>query len=294
MKISREQAATRFQKEISVLGTSDARKNLLREILQEVILCHMKEAGLFEDMAFHGGTSLRLLHRIDRFSEDLDMSLINANGMYDIVAKMKILESSLVKSDFKFEFQNKSKPGKAIQTFSINDSDILTQFTREIGNVVPGEKIKIKFELDVLPSGHQVFTDAQIKSVFCATVKAHDLATCMGQKIHAVLCRSHFYGMDFIKGRDLYDLEWYLEKGVTPNYRNLKECLHRGGPWEKQKLQINKSWVVTEIHKSLQTKDFSVILDDLKPLVDSTIFQVVSSKWSQEYFSNFVQKKIRD
>ena len=289
MKVSREHAAARFQKESSALGSSDARKNLLREILQEVILCHMKEADLFGDMAFHGGTSLRLLHRIDRFSEDLDMSLFSANEKYDIVAKMKTLEASLVSSDFKFEFQNKSKPGKAIQTFYINDSDILIQFMREIGNVVPGEKIKIKFELDVLPSDYQVFTDAQIKSVFSATVKTHDLTTCMGQKIHAVLCRSHFYGMDIIKGRDLYDLEWYLEKGVTPNYRNLGECLHRGGPWEKQKLQINKSWVVTEIHKSLQTKDFSVILDDLKPLVDSTIFQAVSDRWSKNYFSNFVK-----
>jgi predicted nucleotidyltransferase component of viral defense system len=294
MKVSRDQAATRFQKESSVLGSSDARKNLLREVLQEVILCHMKEAGLFEDMAFHGGTSLRLLHRIDRFSEDLDMSLLSANEKYDIATKMKTLESSLVSSGFKFEFQNKSKLGKAIQTFYINDSDILTQFTREIGNVIPGEKIKIKFELDVLPSDHQVFTDSEIKSIFSATVKAHDLTTCMGQKIHAVLCRSHFYGMDIIKGRDVYDFEWYLEKGITPNYANLKECLFRGGPWEKQKLQVNKSWVVTEIHKSLQTKDFSMILDDLKPLVDSTIFQDVSSRWSKDYFSNFVQKKIKD
>ena len=294
MKISREQASARFQKESSTLGSSDARKNLLRETLQEVILCHMKEAGLFEDMAFHGGTSLRLLHRIDRFSEDLDMSLFEANPNYDIVAKMKTLEASLLSSGFRFEFQNKSKVGKAIQTYYINDTDILNQFTREIGNVVPGEKIKIKFELDVLPSDYQVFTDSEIKSVFSATVRAHDLTTCMGQKTHAVLCRSHFYGMDIIKGRDLYDLEWYLEKGVTPNYRNLGECLFRGGPWEKQKLQINKSWVVTEIHKSLQTKDFSVILDDLKPLVDSAIFQAVSGRWNKKYFSELVKDKIKD
>ena len=86
MSISREQATARFQKELSDLVTNDARKNLLREILQEIILCHMKKTDLFEDMAFHGGTSLRLSHRADRFSEDLDMSLLVANANYDIAA----------------------------------------------------------------------------------------------------------------------------------------------------------------------------------------------------------------
>lgn len=294
MKISREQATLRFQKELSGLSTSDARKNLLREILQEVILCHMKEAGLFEDMAFHGGTSLRLLHRIDRFSEDLDMSLLVAKENYDIAAKMKDLETSLVNSEFKLEFQNKSKPTKAIKVFYINDSDILNQFAREIGNVIVGEKIKIKFELDVLPSEDQLFTRSKIASEFSATVKAHDLTTCMGQKIHAVLCRSHFYGMDIIKGRDLYDLEWYLEQGITPNYNNLRECLIRGGPWEKQKLQIDKAWVISEIHKSLQTKSFSTILEDLRPLVDSTIFQSISARWNKSYYSQLVAEKLKD
>lgn len=294
MKISREQATARFQKELPDLGTSDARKNLLREILQEVILCHMKEAGLFEDMAFHGGTSLRLLHRIDRFSEDLDMSLLVANESYDIAAKMRDLEVSLLNSGFRLEFQNKSKPTKAIKVFYVNDSDILNQFAREIGNVIAGEKIKIKFELDVLPSDHQVFADSRVKSTFSVIVKSHDLTTCMGQKIHAVLCRSHFYGMDIIKGRDLYDLEWYLEQGIIPNYNNLRECLIRGGPWEKQKLQIDRAWVVAEIHKSLQTKSFPMILEDLRPLVDSTIFESISARWNKSYYSQLVAEKLKD
>ncbi|MBK7963692.1 MAG: nucleotidyl transferase AbiEii/AbiGii toxin family protein [Bdellovibrionales bacterium] len=293
MRIFRDQVTSRFQNELSNIGSSDARKNLLREILQEVILCHMKEANLFEDMAFHGGTSLRLLHRIDRFSEDLDMSLLFANKSYDLPAKMKRLETSLINSGFNFEFQDKSKPAKAMKVFYINDSDILNQFTREIGNVIVGEKIKIKFELDVLPSDYQQFTHSKIESTFSATVNAHDLTTCMGQKIHAVLCRSHFYGMDIIKGRDLYDLEWYLEKGVAPNYKNLRECLIRGGPWKQQKLQIDRTWVVTEIHKSLQTKDFFMILEDLRPLVDSGVFQSVSARWNKNYYSQLVEKKIK-
>src|SRR5882672_9549235 len=129
MRVSREQATSRFQKELSSLGSSDSRKNLLREILQEITLCHMKEVGLFEEMAFHGGTSLRLLYRIDRFSEDLDLSLLVANEKYDLSVGMKNLETSLVNSGFRLEFQNKTKPANAIKIFYINDSDILNQFS---------------------------------------------------------------------------------------------------------------------------------------------------------------------
>lgn len=292
MKVSKDLATERFKRESAALTTPDAKKNLLREILQETLLCHMKETGFFNDMAFHGGTSLRLLHRIDRFSEDLDMSLFKADASYDLVAKMELLKQSVVTSGFKFEFQNKVKNAKVIKTFYINDTEILAEFSDLIGGSTRGEKIKVKFELDVMPSDHQTFVDSQIQSAFAETVRAHDLQTCMGQKIHAVLCRSHFYGMDIIKGRDLYDLEWYLEKNVRPNYANLQECLFRGGPWEQKKLVIDKSWVIEEFQKSLQTKNFKTILEDLKPLIDSATFRLLSERWGKKYFSDLVETKI--
>ena len=184
-----------------------------------------------------------------------------------------------------------------LTTLRIKNLALVADLTLELRpgcNVITGEKIKIKFELDVLPSTHQVFTDSKVKSEFSAAVKSHDLTTCMGQKIHAVLCRSYFYGMDIIKGRDLYDLEWYLEQSITPNYNNLRECLIRSGPWEKQVLHIDKAWVVTEIHKSLQTKNFSAILEDLRPFVDSTIFQSISARWNKVNYSKLVAKKLKD
>jgi predicted nucleotidyltransferase component of viral defense system len=292
MKVTKSQLIERVQAESKGLS-GDSKKNLLREILQEAILCHMKEVGLFEDMAFHGGTSLRLLHRIDRFSEDLDMSLVTANADYDIASPMEALKKSLLSSEINLEFQDKCKAGNPIKKFFINDSDILSQLSRDIGNVMAGEKIKIKLELDVLPSDHQVFVQAQVQSAFSVTVKAHDLSTCMGQKIHAVLCRGHFYGMDIIKGRDLYDLEWYLEKGIKPNVKNLKECLVRGGPWKDHKLTIDNAWIVNAIQTSVETKDFASILEDLKPLVDSAQFEGVSHRWTKDHFSKLTREKLK-
>lgn len=80
--ITRKQIVERFNIESAGLDETQ-QENLLRELLQEAILCHMKKCGFYEEMAFHGGTSLRILYRIDRYSEDLDFSLIKANENYN-------------------------------------------------------------------------------------------------------------------------------------------------------------------------------------------------------------------
>ncbi len=291
MKVTKAQLIERFQKE-SVNLSADDKRNLIREILQEAILCHMHEVNLFDEMAFHGGTSLRLLHRIDRFSEDLDMSLIKLNKNYDLPAKMEPLKKSLISAGIDLEFQNKCKPHLEIKKFFLNDISLLNLFRDEIGNVIDGEKIKIKFELDISPPDHQEFEMIEIKSLFSAKIKAHNLATCMGQKIHAVLCRGHAYGMDIVKGRDLYDLEWYLANTITPNLNNLSGCLYRLGPWEKQNLNVDITWVKAEISKCLETKDFAAILADVKPLVNSAEYDRISKLWGQSYFSSLSKKLV--
>lgn len=288
MIVTKDTALERFKTESKGLSPNDQR-NLIREILQEVILCHMKDVGLFSDLAFQGGTSLRLLHRIDRFSEDLDLSLITANGKYPFAEKMVVLEKSLNAVGFSFEFQNKIKADNPIKKYFINDVSFLIDFKDQIGNVIDGEKVKIKLELDVEPPDYQQFETRKIQSSFSAEILAHDLNTCMGQKIHAVLCRAQSYGLDIVKGRDLYDLEWYLNQRVKPNFQNLSACLNRMGPWKEQDLKVDASWVITEVDKCLSTKDFNMILADLRPLIPASTFDKVKSKWNLDYFKELIR-----
>lgn len=284
MNVTREQIIARFTQESKGLSSAE-KKNLLREILQETVLCHMKEVNLFDEMAFHGGTSLRLLHRIDRFSEDLDMSLLKANESFDLPTRMESLKKSLSESKIELEFQNKCKLGNPIKVFYINDTALLNQFKDDIGGVIDGEKVKIKFELDILPPDHQEFKLAEIKSTFSAKINAHNLETCMGQKIHAVLCRAQAYGMDIIKGRDLYDLEWYLSKKIKPNLKNLSACLNRIGPWQGLGLDVDHAWIVNEVSHSLKTKNFEAILADVRPLINVKEFERLKKEWTLNYFS---------
>ncbi len=288
MNITKQAAIERFKVESKNLNSGDQR-NLIREILQEAILCHMKYINLFDDLAFHGGTSLRILHRIDRFSEDLDLSLIKPNKKYPLPEKMNALSDSLHKSGFDFEFQNKCKPENPIKKYFINDTSFLNNFKNQLGDVTNGEKIKIKLELDIEPADHQQFEEVEIKSQFSAKINAHNLSTCMGQKIHAVLCRGESYGMDIVKGRDLYDLEWYLNKNIKPNLKNLSACLNRMGPWKEQQLDIDTKWIIAAIEECLSTKNFDSILLDIKPLVNASIFEELKLKWSLNYFNKIIK-----
>jgi predicted nucleotidyltransferase component of viral defense system len=248
----------------------------------------MKQENLFDDFAFHGGTSLRILHRIDRFSEDLDLSLIQADRNYAFPDKMAKLEASLEKAGFTFEFQNKCKPGNPIKKYFINDETLLNEFRVQIGNVIDGEKIKIKLELDVEPAEHQVFETFEIKSQFAVKIFAHDLSTCMGQKIHAVLCRGQSYGLNIVKGRDLYDLEWYLNMGIKPNIKNLSACLDRMGPWKDGRNNVDSDWIKKTVVSCLSSKDLNATLLDVKPLVSRTTFDKLKLRWSHPYFNNLI------
>jgi hypothetical protein len=288
VRITKAQVIDRFLKESQKLSAED-RKNLLRELIQEAVLCHMVEVGLFEDMAFHGGTALRLLHRLDRFSEDLDMSLVRVQKSYDLASRMKLLKKSLSDSGLNLEFHDKCKADNPIKKFWINDSDFFTEYGDYFGDVIPGQKLKIKFELDVEPADHQAFETLAIQSHFAGKIFAHDLPTCMGQKIHAILCRGFSNdGGVFVKGRDFYDLEWYLKRGIKPNCKNLSGCLNRTGPWANQGIEVDETWITHEIARSLESKNFNNILSDLQTFIDAAEFKRIKSVWSAEYFNRLL------
>jgi hypothetical protein len=292
VKITKAQIVDRFLKESQALSSED-RKNLLRELLQEAVLCHMIEVGLFEEMAFHGGTALRLLHRLDRFSEDLDMSLVRSQKSYDLASRMKLLKKSLSDSGLDLEFQDKCKADNPIKKFWINDSGFFNEYGEYFGDVVPGQKLKIKFELDVEPADHQVFETVAVQSPFSGKVLAHDLPTCMGQKIHAILCRGYSSESGvFVKGRDFYDLEWYLKRKIKPNFENLSGCLNRMGPWAKQGLKVDQKWINHEIAKSLKSRNFENILADVHAFVDATEFKRIKTHWNAEYFNRLLTNKV--
>lgn len=203
------------------------KKNALKEVIQEIILCGLSRAGFFKEAAFYGGTALRIFYGLDRFSEDLDFSLLEENQNFDLSKYFPILEKEVKSFGLNVEITEKEK--------SV-DSDIKSAFlkgnTREhmllfypnspLLGISNNELIKIKFEVDINPPRHANF-EPQFKLLPTPyEVNLYDAPSLFAGKLHAVICRSW---KNRVKGRDLYDYIFYLSKNTSFNLPHLKERL---------------------------------------------------------------------
>jgi hypothetical protein len=200
-----------------VAGIADpAQKlNLLREYLQAFTLRALSESEAFVHLAFVGGTALRFLYGLPRFSEDLDFSLEDERG-YEPVRWLEKLKRDLSLAGYEPELS--WNPRKVVQDAWIRLPVIL----HEAGIAGrPEQKLSIKLEIDTRPpAGAQTEMEVLQRHVLF-TVRHHDLESLMAGKVHALLTRP------YTKGRDWYDLLWYYARRprVEPNLTLLQNAL---------------------------------------------------------------------
>ena len=181
--------------------------NLLREYLQAHILYSLQGKRAFEQLAFVDGTALRFIYGIPRFSEDLDFSLERKTG-YSLDTLLQAAETDLTEAGF--EVSVHPKTGKAVHSAFFRFPGLLY----EAGlNTHRTQKLSIKVEIDTNPPPGAKTEQTVINRHFLLGLWHHDLPSLMAGKIHALLMRS------YTKGRDLYDLLWYLTRSepVVPN-----------------------------------------------------------------------------
>ena len=195
--------------------TLGEKKNSIKEVVQEIILCGLSRAGFFQTAAFYGGTALRIFHGLDRFSEDLDFSLMASDSDFRLDPYLPALEKELRAYGFHFKAEAKVKT---------NDSDVLSAFvkgnTREhillcyadenlARSVVGSELIKVKFEVDTTPPPYARFERQFRLLPIPYEINLYDMPSLFAGKLHAVLCRAW---KSRVKGRDLYDYVFYLSE----------------------------------------------------------------------------------
>jgi len=231
------------------------RLNVSREYLQASVLRSLHTTGAFKNLSFVGGTALRFLYGLPRFSEDLDFSLENSN-QYQPEDWLK-----KVKRDLEFE--------GFMPTISWNDKKTvhtawikLDSLLNEIGvSPLPTQKIAIKLEIDSEPPPGASMTTSMINRHQLFVLRHHDLPSLMAGKIRALLTRS------FTKGRDWYDLMWYRSRvpPVEPNLLFLARSL-------KQKPAIDidisfQSWR-SELRKKLVSLNWEDVVKDIEPFLE--------------------------
>ena len=260
------------------LNSAYDRKNALKEILQEIVLCGLSRGGFFKYAAFYGGTALRMFYGLDRFSEDLDFSLITVDEDFNLERYFHTLENEINSFGFNVSITGKDKtaksPVKSAFVKANTREHLLLFFDKTSANLSPSNKVlKIKLELDTCPPPFATFEFKYRMLPAPYEINLYDEPSLFAGKIHAVICRSW---KSRVKGRDLYDYLFYLSRGTKVNLNHLKARLLQSG--------INAS-SLNDVKQLLAERfsaiDFRQAKDDILPFIQNPS---VLSLWSSEFF----------
>lgn len=247
--------------------SSISKMSLIKQVIQECILSSISRTDFFDFAAFYGGTALRMFYGLDRFSEDLDFSLMNKDKNFSIEKYLENIEKDLLRFGLEFEASTKEKN---------KDTNILSAFikgtTKEtilsfnvIDEVVnPNELIKIKFEVDILPPDGASFEKKYLVLPYYSRINVYDEASLFAGKLHAVICRAW---KNRVKGRDLYDYLFYLARKSPINLEHLKNRLLDSG-YLKEDKPISKDDVKKILFEKFDTINFNEAKKDILPFVN--------------------------
>lgn len=207
------------------LNTSYDRKNAIKEIIQELTLYGLAKAGFFKEAAFYGESALRIFYGLDRFSEDLDFSLMSVNKDFDFSVYFPILERELKSFGILVEIEERVKRVDSNIKSAFLKENTQEQFLvfygqRSATGIHNNEVIKIKFEVDVNPPNYAEYEFQYRLLPSPYEIRLYNPSSLFAGKIHAVVCRSW---KNRIKGRDLYDYVFYISNNIPVNIKHLKE-----------------------------------------------------------------------
>jgi predicted nucleotidyltransferase component of viral defense system len=241
---------------IRSLPTPGHARNATREYLQARILGSLQRAGAMIPLAFHGGTALRFLYATPRYSEDLDFALERAESQYDFRAYLRAIRAELTGEGYTVELK-------------VNDQKVVhSAFIRFMGLLYElglsphrDEVLSVKLEVDTKPPAGAVLATTVIRRHVTMQLQHHDQASLLAGKLHAILHRP------YLKGRDVYDLVWYLSDPTwpAPNLILLNNALRQTG-WTGPEL-TESTWRQA-VRNRLETQTWDRVLADVRPFLE--------------------------
>ena len=258
----------------------------IKEILQEIALYGLWRAGFFEVAAFQGDTSLRILHKLPRFSEDLDFILKEPNPDFEWSGYLKPLLEGLEEFGLKSEVLDKSHMDQRVKKALLKDNSIANQLNLAFYRGPAGQKMNIKLEIDINPpqgSGYEyTYLDFPLDFEVCH----QDLSSNFALKIHALLCRT------YLKGRDWYDFSWYVAQKISPNLPHLQAALYQFGPWAEQSITVDSAWLRNAMLEKVAAIDWREAATDVERFLNATERQSLQL-WSERFFRAKVESLIQ-
>ena len=251
------------------LSTEQQKRNAIFEVNQQVILAGLYNGGFFDVAAFYGGTCLRIFHGLQRFSEDMDFSLLALDEKFDFTKYFQpiIDEFTTVGREVEIKKKDKKSFGKVESAFLKDNTDVYdVSFQTD-------KSIKIKIEVDTQPPLKFSTEQKLLLLPHSFMTRCFTLPDLFAGKMHALVYRAW---KNRVKGRDWYDFEWYVRHNIPLDFAHLAE---RVSQFNNE--VIEQSSFLTKIKERLASANINQVKNDVLPFVRNPKELDI---WSNDYF----------
>jgi hypothetical protein len=269
--------------------SSDDYVRALREILQEIALLGLWRSKFFEKAAFYGGTALRILYGLDRFSEDLDFSLLESLPNFDLAGYSAALEKELKAFGFDVRVEQKNKSvATAVQSAFLKADTVNQLLVIQAGadiarQIPPGQVVRIKLEVDTDPPGGFATESRYLLQPLPFSVRSYTLPDLFAGKMHALLCRRW---KNRVKGRDWYDLIWYCARYPQLHLAHLEQRMRQSGHWSAGN-PFTAEALCEFLEQAVDQLDVDQARNEVLPFVREPAALEV---WSKEFFADIMRR----
>ncbi len=259
-------------------GNGLEQENMLKETLQHYILASLSRQGLFSEAIFHGGTCLRIVNGMQRFSEDLDFLLKQPDPSFRWNKYVDGVQHDCRLEGIDFEVVAREMSESAVRkTFLKTDSiGNLLYFKLPFGRHRQ-HKVRIKLEVDTNPPAGSSFETVYLMFPRLEPLTIQTMESGFALKLHALLCRP------YVKGRDWYDFLWYVARKTAPNLDLLANALSQQGPWVGMQPVVTENWLVETLSRKIAQIDWSQASDDVQRFLPLSE-QAALRHWNQTLF----------
>lgn len=249
--------------------TEKDRRNAIYEVMQQVTLAGLYRGGFFNKAAFYGGTCLRIFHQLERFSEDMDFSLLAPDESFRLENYFPsiIEEFNTLGREVVITKKDKRNFGKVESAFLKDDTEVYdVAFQTE-------KSLKIKIEVDTQPPLKFQTEQKLLLQPFSFMTRCFTLPDLYAGKMHALVFRAW---KNRVKGRDWYDFEWYVRNGIKLDFVHLQERIR-----EFNGIEVSKEEFLQKLKERLASTDIKMVKQDVEPFIKNPESLEI---WSNDYF----------
>jgi len=266
------------------LHSKQSEENAIKEICQEIALAGLARESFFKHAMFQGGTCLRILHGLKRFSEDLDFILLKSNNAFDWGPYLRSITTEFEAFGLSLTVIDRSKADKTVKKAFLKEGSfgkvLNLQYPRSRSDK---QNILIKLEIDTNPPNGSMPESHYLEYPYPFSVVTQDIPSLFAGKCHALLCR------EYIKGRDWFDFIWYIQNQCQINQSFLKNALEQCGPYQNKTIDMSKDWLFNVLEKKINTLDWTVVAADVRKFLPNNLLHSTDN-WDAPLFLAMLNK----